>query len=55
MRECGARIKLISDGDMMPAISAALTGTGIDTLWQKILDHRTAMSASGEFAAAQSA
>jgi LAO/AO transport system kinase len=27
-----------------------LAGTGIDTLWQKILDHRKAMSASGEFA-----
>ncbi len=30
---------------------SALTGSGIDTLWQKILDHRTAMNASGEFAA----
>src|SRR3977135_4164788 len=30
---------------------SALTGTGIDVLWQKILDHRTAMNASGEFAA----
>jgi len=30
---------------------SALTGTGIDTMWQKILDHRKAMSASGEFAA----
>src|ERR1700726_2351456 len=30
---------------------SALAGTGIDTLWQKILDHRTAMKASGEFAA----
>jgi LAO/AO transport system kinase len=30
---------------------SALTGGGIDTLWQKILDHRTAMNASGEFAA----
>jgi LAO/AO transport system kinase len=29
---------------------SALTGTGIDVLWQKILDHRTAMNASGEFA-----
>jgi LAO/AO transport system kinase len=28
---------------------SALTGSGIETLWQKILDHRTAMSASGEF------
>src|SRR5437773_329537 len=25
---------------------SALTGTGMDTLWQKILDHRTAMNAS---------
>ena len=30
---------------------SALTGVGIDTLWRKILDHRTAMNASGEFAA----
>jgi LAO/AO transport system kinase len=30
---------------------SALTGAGIDTLWRKILDHRTAMNASGEFAA----
>jgi LAO/AO transport system kinase len=30
---------------------SALTGAGIDTLWQKILDHRTAMNASGDFAA----
>jgi LAO/AO transport system kinase len=30
---------------------SALTGTGIDTVWQKILDHRTAMNASGEFEA----
>src|SRR6201982_1656071 len=30
---------------------SALTGTGMDTLWQKILDHRTAMNASGDFAA----
>ena len=29
---------------------SALTGSGIETLWQKILNHRTAMSASGEFA-----
>jgi LAO/AO transport system kinase len=27
---------------------SALTGTGMDVLWQKILDHRTAMNASGE-------
>jgi LAO/AO transport system kinase len=30
---------------------SALTGTGISELWQKVLDHRTAMNASGEFAA----
>jgi LAO/AO transport system kinase len=30
---------------------SALTGAGINTLWQKILDHRTAMKTSGEFAA----
>ena len=30
---------------------SALTGAGIDTIWQKILDHRTAMNASGEFEA----
>jgi LAO/AO transport system kinase len=28
---------------------SALTGTGMDTLWQRIMDHRTAMNASGEF------
>jgi LAO/AO transport system kinase len=30
---------------------SALTGSGIPNLWQKILDHRTAMTASGDFAA----
>jgi LAO/AO transport system kinase len=30
---------------------SALTGNGIAKLWQKILDHRKAMSASGDFAA----
>jgi LAO/AO transport system kinase len=30
---------------------SALTGMGIDALWQQILDHRTAMNISGEFAA----
>jgi LAO/AO transport system kinase len=30
---------------------SALTGGGIADLWQKVLDHRTAMQASGEFAA----
>jgi LAO/AO transport system kinase len=29
---------------------SALTGTGIAELWQKVLDHRIAMIASGEFA-----
>ncbi len=28
---------------------SALTGTGIDALWEKILAHRTAMNASGDF------
>ena len=30
---------------------SALTGDGVGALWQKILDHRTAMNASGDFAA----
>src|SRR5579863_6270407 len=30
---------------------SALTGAGIDTIWQNILNHRKAMNASGEFAA----
>ena len=30
---------------------SALTGDGVARLWQKILDHRTAMNASGDFAA----
>jgi LAO/AO transport system kinase len=30
---------------------SALMATGIAELWQKIIDHRTAMTASGEFAA----
>ncbi len=29
VRDAGARIKLITDGDLMPAISAAMRGTGI--------------------------
>src|SRR3569832_1258185 len=29
---------------------SALTGAGMDALWQKVVDHRTAMNASGEFA-----
>jgi LAO/AO transport system kinase len=30
---------------------SALTGKGIGDLWQKVLDHRTAMTAAGDFAA----
>jgi LAO/AO transport system kinase len=30
---------------------SALAGTGISELWQKVLDHRTAMQASGDFEA----
>ena len=30
---------------------SAMAGTGIAELWQKILDHRKAMNASGDFAA----
>jgi LAO/AO transport system kinase len=30
---------------------SALTGSGIAELWQKVLDHRKAMSASGDFTA----
>jgi LAO/AO transport system kinase len=30
---------------------SALTGAGVAELWQKVLDHRAAMQASGEFAA----
>jgi LAO/AO transport system kinase len=30
---------------------SALTGSGIAELWQKILDHRIAMNAAGDFAA----
>ena len=30
---------------------SALTGDGIETLWTKVLDHRRAMQASGDFAA----
>ncbi|KWV57938.1 arginine transporter [Bradyrhizobium macuxiense] len=29
---------------------SALTGAGLDKIWQRILEHRTAMTASGEFA-----
>lgn len=31
-REAGARIKLISDGDVAPAVAAAIEGTGVDML-----------------------
>lgn len=31
-REAGARIKLISDGDVAPAVAAAIDGTGVDVL-----------------------
>jgi LAO/AO transport system kinase len=30
---------------------SALTRAGIDSMWQKILDHRKTMTASGDFAA----
>ena len=30
---------------------SAMTGTGIAELWQKVMEHRTAMNASGDFAA----
>jgi LAO/AO transport system kinase len=33
---------------------SGLTGVGLPELWQKILDHRTAMNASGDFAARRS-
>ena len=32
-RDAGARIKLISDGDVAPAIAAAIDETGVDILW----------------------
>jgi fructose-1,6-bisphosphatase II len=33
LREAGARVKLIRDGDVAPAIAAAQTGTGVDMLY----------------------
>jgi fructose-1,6-bisphosphatase II len=33
LREAGARVKLIRDGDVAPAIAAAQTGTGVDVLY----------------------
>lgn len=32
IRQTGARIKLISDGDVAPAVAACLTGSGVDVL-----------------------
>lgn len=32
VREAGARVKLISDGDVAPAVSAAVAGSGVDML-----------------------
>jgi len=32
-RDAGARIKLISDGDVAPAVAAAIDETGVDILW----------------------
>ncbi|MDD2497198.1 MAG: class II fructose-bisphosphatase [Desulfitobacteriaceae bacterium] len=31
-RDCGARIKLISDGDVSPAVAAAVAGSGVDIM-----------------------
>jgi fructose-1,6-bisphosphatase II len=33
LRDAGARVKLIRDGDVAPAIAAAQTGTGVDMLY----------------------
>ena len=33
LREAGARVKLIRDGDVAPAIAAAQPGTGVDMLY----------------------
>jgi fructose-1,6-bisphosphatase II len=33
LRECGARVHLIRDGDVAPAIAAARPGTGVDMLY----------------------
>lgn len=32
VRECGARIRLISDGDVAPAVACAIEGSGIDIM-----------------------
>ena len=32
VRDCGARIRLISDGDVSPAVACAFEGTGIDVM-----------------------
>src|SRR6186997_733744 len=53
--EYGAALHILSprSANWAPPVVtySALTGSGVDTLWQKVLDHRTAMNASGEFAA----
>ena len=33
IRECGARIRFITDGDVSAALLAVTTGTGVDLLW----------------------
>jgi len=32
VRECGARIRLITDGDVAPAVACAIEGSGIDMM-----------------------
>lgn len=32
VRDCGSRIKLISDGDVSPAVAAAVAGSGVDLM-----------------------
>ncbi|ATW25998.1 class II fructose-bisphosphatase [Candidatus Formimonas warabiya] len=32
VRDCGARIRLISDGDVSPAVAAAVAGSGVDVM-----------------------
>src|SRR5206468_9391076 len=32
LRECGAKVRLITDGDVAPSIAAARAGTGVDML-----------------------
>ena len=33
IRECGARIRFITDGDVSAALLAVTDGTGVDLLW----------------------